>query len=72
MADKVKDTVKKTDAVENEQLALIDPIYQKYVKSVIRSIGSSDFYEFFMDSISRAENEIQFSKLSMLNSVKAF
>lgn len=61
MADKVKDTVKKTDAVENEQLALIDPIYQKYVKSVIRSIGSSDFYEFFMDSISRAENEIQFS-----------
>ena len=41
--------------------ALIDPIYQKYVKSVMRALGSTEFYEFFMDSVSRAENEFQFS-----------
>lgn len=41
--------------------SLIDPIYKKLMKSVIRSIGSSEFYEFFMDTMSRADNEIQFS-----------
>lgn len=46
---------------ENKALALIDPIYQKYVKSVLRALSSTDFYEFFMDSVSRAENSIQFS-----------
>ena len=45
---------------ENEQ-SLVDPIYQKFVKGVMRSIGSTEFYEFFMDSISRADNEFQFS-----------
>ena len=39
----------------------IDPLYQKLMKSVIRSIGSSEFYEFFMDAVSRADNEFQFS-----------
>ena len=46
---------------ENKELAVIDPVYQKYVKSVIRALGSSKFYKYFMDSISRAENEFQFS-----------
>ncbi len=41
--------------------SLIDPLYQKYTKSVIRALGSTEFYEFFMDSISRAENQFQFS-----------
>lgn len=41
--------------------AVIDPLYQKYTKSVIRALGSSDFYAFFMDSISKADNEFQFS-----------
>lgn len=41
--------------------ALIDPIYQKYTKSVIRSLASTEFYEFFMDMIAKAENEFQFS-----------
>ncbi len=45
--------------------SLIDPIYQKYVKSVMRALGSTEFYEFFMDSISRAENEFQFSNRRM-------
>ena len=43
----------------------IDPIYQKFMKSVVRSIGSTDFYEFFMDTISRAENQFQFSNRKM-------
>ncbi len=47
--------------VDNMQLAVIDPIYARYVKSVLRALGSTDFYEFFMTSVSRAENEIQFS-----------
>lgn len=45
----------------NKQLEVIDPIYQKYVKSVIRTLGSTDFYDFFMGSIACAENEFQFS-----------
>ena len=45
----------------NKQLEVIDPIYQKYIKGVIRALGSTDFYEFFMDAISSAENEFQFS-----------
>jgi len=34
--------------------SLIDPIYQKYTKSVIRALGSTEFYDFFMDAISHA------------------
>ena len=49
----------------NEELAVIDPIYQKYVKSILRSLGSTSFYQFFMDSWQRAENEIQFSNRRM-------
>ena len=48
---------------------LIDPIYQKFTKSVIRSLGSTDFYEFFMDAISRAENEFQFSNRKLQKTV---
>lgn len=43
----------------------IDPIYQKFMKSVVRSLGSTDFYEFFMDAISRADNQFQFSNRKM-------
>jgi len=41
--------------------SLIDPIYQKFVKSVLRALGSTEFYEFFMESIAHADNEFQFS-----------
>lgn len=49
----------------NETLELIDPVYQKYVKSVIRALGSSQFYEYFMESIASAQNQIQFSNRRM-------
>ena len=41
--------------------ASIDAVYQKYTRSVIRTLASTEFYDFFMDVLSRAENEIQFS-----------
>ena len=41
--------------------ASIDAVYQKYARGVIRTLASTEFYDFFMDVISRAENEIQFS-----------
>lgn len=45
--------------------SLIDPIYEKFTRGVIRAIGSTDFYEFFMDAVSKAENEFQFSNRKM-------
>ena len=48
---------------------LIDPIYQKYTKSVIRALGSTEFYEFFMDAVSKAENEFQFSNRKLEKTV---
>lgn len=48
---------------------LIDPLYQKYTKSVIRALGSTEFYEFFMDAISRANNQFQFSNRKMEKTV---
>ncbi len=55
------DESKKSANETNAALALIDPVYEKYVKSVIRALGSSQFYEYFMDSIAHAQNEFQFS-----------
>lgn len=49
------------DVPQNEALATIDPLYQKYVKSVLRALGSTQFYRFFMDSLAHAQTEIQFS-----------
>ena len=49
--------------------SLIDPLYEKYTKSVIRALGSTEFYEFFMDAISRAENQFQFSNRKMEKTV---
>lgn len=40
---------------------LIDPIYQKFSRSIIRTLESTEFYEHFMDTISRGKNEFQFS-----------
>lgn len=41
--------------------ATIDPIYQKFTKSVLRALGSTEFYAYFMAAISGANNQIQFS-----------
>lgn len=49
------------DKSKKRAQSLIDPVYQKYTKSVIRALSSTEFYEFFMDAISKAENEFQFS-----------
>lgn len=54
----------KNDRV-NQTLEVIDPVYQKYVKSVIRALSSTDFYEYFMESVARADNEFQFSNRRM-------
>ena len=48
---------------------LMDPIYQKFTRGVMRAISSTDFYEFFMDSISRADNEFQFSNRKLEKAV---
>ena len=58
------------EIMENEnERSLIDPIYNKFVKGVTRAIGSTEFYEFFMDSLSRAQNEIQFSNRKLVKIV---
>lgn len=41
--------------------ASVDAVYQKYARGVIRTLASTEFYDFFMDVISKAENQIQFS-----------
>ncbi len=67
MAEKAKKDTGK--ASSRKKASLIDPIYQKYTKSVIRALGSSDFYEFFMDAISKAENQFQFSNRKLQKTV---
>lgn len=49
--------------------ARIDPIYQKFTKGVMRAISSTEFYEFFMDALEKAENEIQFSNRKLEKAV---
>ena len=49
--------------------ALIDPIYEKFVRGVTRAIGSTEFYEYFMDAVSHAQNEIQFSNRKLVKTV---
>jgi len=52
-----------------KKTSLIDPIYQKFTKSVIRALGSTEFYEFFMDAISHADNQFQFSNRKAIKTV---
>lgn len=59
-------TKKKVSDAENQSaVSVIDPIYKKYVKSVVRALGTTEFYEYFMQSVAQAENEIQFSNRRM-------
>lgn len=60
---------KKVNIAEAEPLSLVDPIYKKFSRSVIRALGSTEFYQFFMDAISVAENEIQFSNRKLVKTV---
>lgn len=54
---------------EENSDSLIDSIYRKFVRGISRAIGSEEFYEFFMDSISNAYNEFQFSNRRMIKTV---
>lgn len=54
---------------KKKESSLIDPIYTKFVRGVTRAIGSTEFYEFFMDSVSRAQNEFQFSNRKLIKRV---
>ena len=65
-ADEIEALESDSPEAEAEESKLIDPIYQKFVKGVLRAIGSTEFYEFFMDSISRANNEFLFSYRRMV------
>lgn len=67
MAETKKSSSGKSGAKKKD--GLIDPLYQKYTKSVIRALGSTEFYEFFMDAISRADNQFQFSNRKMEKTV---
>lgn len=57
---------KKNDGAKE---TLIDSVYKKFVRGVTRSIGSTEFYEFFMDSLSKAQNEFQFSNRRLIKSI---
>lgn len=54
---------------KRKKSSLIDPIYTKFVRGVTRAIGSTEFYEFFMDAVSRAQNEFQFSNRKLVKTV---
>ena len=66
MAATGKSTEKKSAKKKD---VLIDSLYQKYTKSVIRALGSTEFYEFFMDAVSKAENRFQLSNRKMEKTV---
>lgn len=63
MAEKNNTTTKK------RKPALIDPIYRKFTKGVIRSIGSTEFYEYFMEAVANANNQFQFSNRKLEKTV---
>ena len=50
-----------TDMSADREMSTIDPIYLEYTKGVIRTLADTEFYQFFMDRISSADNEFQFS-----------
>lgn len=62
-------STKKTSGAGKKKAAVIDPLYQRYTKSVIRALGSTEFYEFFMDAVSHAANEFQFSNRKLVKTV---
>ncbi len=47
----------------------VDEVYNKFTRSVIRALGSNEFYQFFMDAVSKADNEIQFSNRKEVKSI---
>ena len=56
-------------AVSRKNISLVDPIYQKFSKSVIRALGSTEFYEYFMDAVAHSDNQFQFSNRKAIKTV---
>lgn len=54
---------------DEESADTIDGVYERFVKGVVRAVGSTDFYQFFMDAVSRAENVFQFSNRKLVKTV---
>ena len=50
---------------QSEETSLLDSIYHKYTKSVIRALASTEFYDHFMSELACARNEFQFSNRRM-------
>ena len=53
------DKKNKADAAPVQGASLVDPVYQKFARSVVRALGSSEFYRFFMDAIARADESFE-------------
>jgi hypothetical protein len=49
------------DVSNDREQSLIDPIYLEYTKNVIRTLGDTEFYQFFMNWIATSNNEFRFS-----------
>ncbi len=59
MAEEKKKMI--AEGSHNRTRELIDPLYQRYMKSVVRSLSSMEFYDFFMAMMESGHNEFQFS-----------
>ncbi len=47
----------------------IDPIYKKYTERIIKTLASTEFYEFFIENMDHGVNEFQFSNRKLEKSV---
>ncbi|MBE6788363.1 MAG: hypothetical protein E7539_01725 [Ruminococcaceae bacterium] len=56
---------KKPGSVDKQNNEMAEILFQKYVKSTIRTLGSTEFYDSFMSAMAHAQNEIQFSNRRM-------
>ena len=56
-----KQIKKNTTKKSKKNLSTIDPIYRKFSKNVVRTLMSTDFYEYFMDAIASSKRQMQFS-----------
>lgn len=65
----VWDETDSEEVTEEEPTDTIDGVYERFVKGVVRAVGSTDFYQFFMDAVSRAENSFQFSNRKLIKTV---
>lgn len=52
---------KKTSSKKNNKSTPIDAVYLKYTKSVMRTLSSTAFYDYFMAQMECARNQFQFS-----------